>query len=357
VLAGSVSFEEHWLEHALPDQVADTRQRDQAAALLQMGRFSLAMFSSCAWFFDDIGRIEPFKAMLAARRVMDLLRETGGPDMIDQVLEHLAQAESNDHVKGTGADLLNGPVAKAAYDEHTAAALAVMLHRLGAEKLRVLPDWPGLKVDLELENHPSGMGRAVLRPRFFSRTREVEFALSEGDALEVVFPGSGRRIRLADLECRKRLLVCSHVAATAQEKVRQCVVGHGLDVDGVFPPFAEGQHTPIGEYGPLLPALALSWAAGGNVQVERDFLAYVSEGLRRSTVMSAIFAGEAQAWALAALEKGDMKRLAGFVRRVNRLGVQVDWWAVQNRAWAMNDHVPGEVLQALGFHPGLKEDA
>lgn len=79
VLSGSDTLETFLTRHGRPGLKAEDRRT--AYRLLVMQRCSLASFSSCAWFFDDIARIEPLNGLTHARRALDLLLATGGPDV------------------------------------------------------------------------------------------------------------------------------------------------------------------------------------------------------------------------------------------------------------------------------------
>ncbi len=76
-----------------------------ARELLEMERNALRMFTSCGWFFDDIGGIESLQCLRYAVRAIEL----AGPDR-DRLMAGLATrlepARSNDPLLGSGADLL-----------------------------------------------------------------------------------------------------------------------------------------------------------------------------------------------------------------------------------------------------------
>lgn len=80
---------------------ADVRR---AVELLEMERNALRLFTSCAWFFDDIGSIEPRQALRYAERALELAGADGGP-LRAGLIERLEAAESNDTRVGTGADV------------------------------------------------------------------------------------------------------------------------------------------------------------------------------------------------------------------------------------------------------------
>lgn len=77
---------------------------ERARELIELERNALRSFTSCGWFFDDIGGIESIQILRYAARALDLAGPTG-PDLERGFLERLAAAESNDPALGTGADI------------------------------------------------------------------------------------------------------------------------------------------------------------------------------------------------------------------------------------------------------------
>jgi hypothetical protein len=63
------------------------------------------MFTSCGWFFNDIGGLEPIQILKYACRVIELMHELGLPSPRQRFLEILAEAKSNRPELGNGADI------------------------------------------------------------------------------------------------------------------------------------------------------------------------------------------------------------------------------------------------------------
>lgn len=154
---------------------------DRAWKMLAMQEESLAAFASCAWFFDDIARIEPENALTFSLKAMELLKETGGPDLRPDMLNLLEKAFSNVPGAGTGADIFLREVLPRRDDAATLCLLAwIFLDSRG-----VLPEsgqsagyiWPEVFVSLLPEqSYADGMrsGSAVIRikhERFGTRWR------------------------------------------------------------------------------------------------------------------------------------------------------------------------------------------
>jgi Domain of unknown function (DUF3536)/Glycosyl hydrolase family 57 len=103
--------------HLLPGQSLAT-----ARLLLESQADALAMYTSCAWFFDDISRIEPVLVLRHAARCLDLLEQLGATVPRDEVIGVLATAVSNDAAVGTGADVWHHSVESARAEKATSAS-------------------------------------------------------------------------------------------------------------------------------------------------------------------------------------------------------------------------------------------
>lgn len=81
------------------------RLSGRALELLEMERNALRLFTSCAWFFDDVGGLEPRQILAYAARALEL---AGDPEdaLRDGLVKRLRKAESNDPDVGTAADVL-----------------------------------------------------------------------------------------------------------------------------------------------------------------------------------------------------------------------------------------------------------
>jgi len=81
-------------------------ERVRALELMEMQRHAQLMFTSCGWFFDDIGGIETVQVIAYAARVLQLARQVFG-DLAKALepafLARLAEAKSNDPLAGDGA--------------------------------------------------------------------------------------------------------------------------------------------------------------------------------------------------------------------------------------------------------------
>jgi alpha-amylase/alpha-mannosidase (GH57 family) len=101
-------------EHARGDRSHDAVVR--RLKLLEAQRHAMLMYTSCGWFFDDVGGIETVQIILYAGRAAQLAREALGLELEAGLLERLAKAKSNAPQHGDGAALYQKHVRPAALD-------------------------------------------------------------------------------------------------------------------------------------------------------------------------------------------------------------------------------------------------
>lgn len=105
---GEEYFDDPWTERdgygavlARPPADAPSGRRRE---LLEMERDALRLFTSCAWFFDDVGGIEPRQVLAYAAHGLELAGAAGAR-LRAGFLERLRDAVSNDPAVGTAADV------------------------------------------------------------------------------------------------------------------------------------------------------------------------------------------------------------------------------------------------------------
>lgn len=87
---------------------ADDRRIARAAELLEIERGALRMFTSCAWFFDDLARIETIQVLRYAAFAIEL---SGDAARLEAgLLARIGDATSNDPAEGTGRDIWRSKV-------------------------------------------------------------------------------------------------------------------------------------------------------------------------------------------------------------------------------------------------------
>ncbi|MDW8245688.1 MAG: DUF3536 domain-containing protein [Sandaracinaceae bacterium] len=133
----------------------------RALQLMEINRYAMAMFTSCAWFFDDISGIETLQVLAYARRVIELAQDLWQIDLEPDFLATLSRARSNIPEQGTGSDLYvrhvlprSVPLERAA--AHFAVASLFNLEHSPAENVAFSHRFE------ERESHTSGRAQLVL---------------------------------------------------------------------------------------------------------------------------------------------------------------------------------------------------
>jgi alpha-amylase/alpha-mannosidase (GH57 family) len=96
--------------HGAPGLMEDEDALLKARSLMELQRNMQLMYTSCAWFFDDISGIETLQIMQYAARVIQLARETLGLELEAGFMGYLGLARSNHAPHGwaeppTGAEI------------------------------------------------------------------------------------------------------------------------------------------------------------------------------------------------------------------------------------------------------------
>ena len=129
----------------------------QALQLLEMQYNAQLMFTSCGWFFDDIGGLEAVQVLRYAARAAQLGEVLAGAPLIPEVEARLAAAPSNDPRLGNGRGVWRQLVQPLITTLPQAGARHAVVHLFdGAEAVP-----PALEITTEAET-PQQVGRARL---------------------------------------------------------------------------------------------------------------------------------------------------------------------------------------------------
>jgi len=90
--------------------------------LMELQRHAMLMYTSCAWFFDDIAGIETVQVIQYAARVIQLARSAFGTDLEPEFLERLAKAPGNTRERPDGRAVFEQCVRPAMLDLERVAA-------------------------------------------------------------------------------------------------------------------------------------------------------------------------------------------------------------------------------------------
>jgi alpha-amylase/alpha-mannosidase (GH57 family) len=103
----------------LSRQLTGEPSRDEKVRLLkllEMQRHAMLMFTSCAWFFDEISGIETVRVMQCASRALQLAKEVTGEDLEPDYVKIIERAPSNVSDFRDGAEVWRALVKPAAVD-------------------------------------------------------------------------------------------------------------------------------------------------------------------------------------------------------------------------------------------------
>ena len=112
-----------WLDRHLRGE-RTPEEETRALRLLEMERHAQLMFTSCGWFFSDIGGIETVQVMQYAARAMQLALALSGRSLEERMLETLALAQGNTAAVPDGAIAWEKYVVPARVDLSRVAAQA-----------------------------------------------------------------------------------------------------------------------------------------------------------------------------------------------------------------------------------------
>ncbi|MBW3614056.1 MAG: DUF3536 domain-containing protein [Actinobacteria bacterium] len=120
-----------------------------ALTLLEAQRHSLAMYTSCGWFFDDLAGLEAVQVLRYAARAMDCLAEIGEEPPLSEFLDVLGEARSNVAGEGDGRDVWARHVVPARVDGERVVAHLALIELLEGRK----PPGRVAVYDVEVADH------------------------------------------------------------------------------------------------------------------------------------------------------------------------------------------------------------
>lgn len=344
---------------------------EKAWNLLEMQRFGLSMFASCAWFFDDIARVEPRNALAFCLRAMDCCRDAGGPELEPALLERLREAIPNDTHFADGVVLYQREVLTRRLTPARLVVLALM--RLSAKGELPEPggeavtQWIGAQVAVaragSTPTHAEPSGTALLRYRHAGMVPGAAWRCTwrwlEADAQDffagqivVECAGNVEYVRPRELHWKMR-----------QETVLDALdrMGHSdralLETQTrearLFLEYRTGQHTPqlASLWAARWPALVVALVWEGVGAELPDFLGFLREVGREHPArpwLEQRFGREM----FDRLTEGRLgvEELAIMLRRSADAGLRVDLWGVQNYAWERGlQHGNPALAEVLGL--------
>uniref|UniRef100_A0A7C4EKD0 DUF3536 domain-containing protein n=1 Tax=Fundidesulfovibrio putealis TaxID=270496 RepID=A0A7C4EKD0_9BACT len=322
-------------------------QAEQAAAwkLLAMQQWGLASLASCAWFFDEVSRIEPVNAMTYCLRALELAQATGAPDATPQVLRTLADAKSNLPEYGDAAAIWKTLVEprRETTESLAAQALAVLdlEERMPAPGGRAVVAWPGVGVEVAPDS--AGTGTALIRWTLESGAQTLRYAwdAAPGDPLAAsVSVSGGPAFSPAGLPVNKRQALADAWARRASDVLWEQACARMARGAHLVTEIQEAQTTmtlaPL--WAGLWAPLAWNYLWGLDLSPKRRelLLTFLHQNAGSASERAALMqrvSGRALAELSAPGAKPDWESLRRMVARVRELALPEDWWAVQNLLW------------------------
>ena len=371
VLAGTVTKETFEHAHLVPK--ATPTQRAVAWKLLSMQSWGLSSFASCAWFFDEISRLEPVNALTFALRATELARATGMAAPEPEVTAILAEAVSNEPAMGTGRDIwerLARPRRETPKTLVTQALLTLALEdRLPSGGSQAVAAWPGVDVAVRLDD-PAGQivqGTASIRYRLETASDDYVLTFTPSvtpdpfQGCATIQPAAGGLeegfcFATAGLPVNKRQALADAFTRHAEavffsNNLTQAAIARSLVTER-----QEAQNTI--NLAPLLLPLwpGLLWhdvfelpLPAKRRELLHLFLKHTGHDSPVKAALEARIAAEAAR--LVSRPDPDWQLLARLVRHCADLDLHPDWWAAQNALWERRPFTGSakELAQALGF--------
>lgn len=364
LLAKGVDQNEFIRVHFLPTPAPRSRQR--GFDLLAMQEWAMCSLASCAWFFDEISRVEPLNAMTYALRAMELARATGGEDFFEEWATLLTQAESNLPGKGNGADLWRSHVRPRSMNLAAWLTLGLLLIEAQGQihdAREHLLDWPGLKLSLTIDHAEeqawSGKG-VVVHPRegrgesFAWRWSQPPTSRPWADEVRVRVDGHDEEnvFVARDLAWNRKELVTLAWLARQENQWWEQQQRFAALAPAFFLPWQEDQYGQNQEHSwrAHLPGLAWAFVLDSQPIAEPgEFLEFVREYWQHCPLFDARISQHLLE--LLRQAQPDWTALAKIMERIHALGVPVNLWAVENRLWTMGLARPEvhELAQRLWF--------
>jgi len=397
LLAGTISRERYASENFRKNLSAS--EQTAAWKLVSMQRWALASHASCAWFFDDIARIEPVNALTYALRAMELARDTGSPDIEAAILPILTRAVSNDPEIGDGEALWNTLVKPRQESTASLAAQALLMlwaeDRLPQEGESATVSWPAVAVTVvsgktggsegkngansgenrqeigktgsfsQAPDAPKeGTGRVSISWILEAETAEAAYSWTMPDPdnplTATIFadaPDGRQTFDPNGLPVNKRQAIADAFAGRVSDALWRDAITRGASGASLVTELQEGQSTMTfaPRWAGMWPALAWRWLWGLAVTGKRrdllvQFLRQSScSGYEQTALMERVLVKAIQE---ANSASPDWDQLRTLVRRARELNLsEAQWWPLQNLLWDKNLHAGGgrSLAELLGF--------
>ena len=342
-LCGAMSREEFLIQH----QIRKLNREDQGRALkfLEMQRMSLASFASCAWFFDDLARIEPLNALSCGLRALDLLKDLQGPDVEHLVLEVLEEAQSNDPEMGDGVMIWREQVLSRRMGPARMAAMGAC-----AGNDRQSFSFPGLEFEVVMDTEKVEVNYCWTG---FLERGKAGFRLirEQNGAVCGIEASPGQILTLRDLGRQLRSYVLISLDQRQEDRIFNRLTGTGKILAQYSENlFENAQNLPVSGRGMLAPIVLFFYLC--SEEDKRDWAKYWQEVLRDNPFLAEIVRSkmEAELNRLTSPETKEWAEAGRIIQRCRAMGIYPDIYPLQNRIWRDGlSSLPGSILEQFDF--------
>lgn len=364
VLTGSIGLDQFTAEHFLPGLKEE--QSRTACQLLAMESWSLAAMASCAWFFEELTRIEPINALTCALRALDMLKASGGQDISEKFLNILAEAKSNYPEKGNGRDIWGKEVLPRRETAPSLILMAILNQLVTTGSLLAqttfLSEWPGVKVAGRMESDNQGV--AEITWRFEQHPLIADFSIQRPQNLDPLEIGLsvaslrnfadpniafGKMIFGRDLAKNKFQEIADLWAETKAKFNWNQLAEEAAKALSYIVDIQEAQETFILEdsWLHLWEPLTFLYLNGLDLPPLRQELlcCFIKRYLDRSR--AGLFKVKLGEKLLELAEKRTWEKLTTLLERLQALKIQTDIWALQNQLWILMDKEPGVIPENI----------
>lgn len=359
-------------EHFTPGLAA--AEAGAAWKLLAMQRMGLCSLASCAWFFDDLDRIEPVNALTYALRAMDLAQETGGPDLAPDLLAALEPARANAAPRLNGRELFATRVLPRRETPQSLIAQALLTHwgRTGELTGAAEMAWRRVTVRTVFSNkarpyYAAGEAeitpfpevtpqRLVWRWRAADSENPLDGAFAAGPADQPKALDQAAWFSPGNLPWNKRqALSLAWVQGAEERSWRQQSLAARTGLE-LFQPLVESQTTQnlAWRWGRFWGALAWAFITSPDLpeDTQRALAAFLKSQAQNGPDLQAVSTRlTAEVLADLAGEPPRLARVLSLLSRAAAIAVAYDPWPIQNALWQLGPSRPEarSLATLLGF--------
>jgi len=305
-LCGKIDQEE--FAHTYLRSGFSKKDMTRAFTLLEMQRYALASFASCAWFFDDIGRIEPLNSLSCALRSMELMLDLDGPDIEEGFVHILEEAFSNDEAIGDGRQIWMTLVKPDQMSRKRLVNLGLTLR-----KNNIQPDFKGVKFLFEKEH------MTIIWPKLF---KEEKIELEPGK-YEISSKELGPKLN--------KYLLCE-LARQKQDWMWSGLIKVGEELVPYFHQWEEGQTEVFDQVKDFLPALILHHILFEELE-RKKFINYFKMFLSENPFWQQKISRQVEDGLWRCFYAQDWSQMIRIMERSNNLGLSLDLFKIQNEIW------------------------